>query len=99
MNRILILAVSALWSSRAAPPLPISAPPLPPTFSWTGVYVGVNVGYSCDPMFGATSALGATGVESPNFIGAFGGGQIVYGKTARCGRTKELMMFSSSAQA
>jgi outer membrane immunogenic protein len=76
------------------PPVAPPPPPPPPVFSWTGVYLGANAGYiwgartgvdsyglavvDNDPLFGATSALGASGVASPNLNGAFGGGQIGY---------------------
>lgn len=82
-------AVAADLPAVAAPP-----PPPPPAFSWTGVYLGANGGYMWgarnglssfgraivdnDPPFGATSALGVGGVSTPNFTGAFGGGQVGY---------------------
>ncbi|MBY6240768.1 outer membrane protein [Methylosinus sp. Sm6] len=87
------LGVAAIGGRAAAADLAAIAPP-PPPFSWTGVYLGANAGYIWGarngidsrgfamldnaPLFGATSALGARGVSTPSFNGAFGGGQIGY---------------------
>jgi outer membrane immunogenic protein len=49
------------------------APPLAPTFSWTGFYVGAHVGYGWGG--GNWDSLAAT---SPNNNGVIGGGQIGY---------------------
>ena len=69
--------------------LPLKAPPLPPApvYSWTGFYIGGNVGYSWgngnsnyyDPNFGA-SGLGppSSNPLSQRIDGVIGGGQIGY---------------------
>lgn len=90
------IALAALAGRAAAADLPAATtpPPPPPVFSWTGFYLGADVGYTWgasngiasygvvafdhDPPFGAASALGASGVITPNFNGAFGGGQVGY---------------------
>jgi outer membrane immunogenic protein len=89
------VALAALAGRAAAADLPAATtPPPPPVFSWTGFYLGADVGYTWgasngiasyglvafdrDPPFGAASALGASGVVAPNFNGAFGGGQVGY---------------------
>jgi outer membrane immunogenic protein len=60
---------------RAAPPPPL---PIPPAFTWTGFYVGVNAGYGfasgssfTDPTYGTVTRSGDRG-------GFVGGGQLGY---------------------
>lgn len=72
-------AFAADLPSRNAPP--IYAPPPPPVFSWTGVYVGAQIGYE----FGlANSALFPTGTSAgvafanSNPNGVVGGAHIGY---------------------
>jgi outer membrane immunogenic protein len=90
---LVLAAVSGRAVAADLPSIAPPAPP-PPVFSWTGGYLGANGGYlwgaragissyglavvDNDPLFGATSALGAGGVSTPSFSGAFGGGQIGY---------------------
>jgi outer membrane immunogenic protein len=101
MKAISLLAAAALAAAvgaAAAADLPSAVapppPPPPPVFTWTGIYLGTNIGFTWgarqgvnsvglvaidnDPLFGLTSAAGATGVTSPSLTGAFGGGQIGY---------------------
>lgn len=88
------LALTALAGSAIAADLPSVKAPPPPVFSWSGFYIGANVGYTWgaknaigsfavpffdnDPFFGAASAAGATVGVAPDFNGAIGGGQIGY---------------------
>lgn len=99
MKAISLLAAAALAAAvgpvaAADLPSPLAPPPPPPVFTWTGLYLGTNIGFAWgarqdvssvglvaidnDPLFGLTSATSATGVVSPNMSGAFGGGQIGY---------------------
>ena len=47
MKKILLGSVALIMMSVPvlAADMPVKARPLPPAFSWTGCYVGVNVGY------------------------------------------------------
>ncbi|WP_036284622.1 outer membrane protein [Methylocystis sp. ATCC 49242] len=75
-------ALAADLPSHKAPPAYI---PPPPTFTWTGLYGGVNIGYSfnaggagwgyfADPLL----LSGATWTANPSAQGVIGGGQIGY---------------------
>jgi outer membrane immunogenic protein len=92
---IALIAVAAIGAAHAAdlPNVkgpPAFAPPPPPVFSWTGFYVGANVGYgwgestgSLDPnfpnLFGAATAVAGGFIPSRLGVrpqGVIGGGQI-----------------------
>ena len=87
MKRVLIaVAMGLLTVSAFAADLPMRAPPPTPVyipaFSWTGIYIGVNGGYSS----GTTTTVGSSGGLSTNgFVagGTFGGnfqaGMFVFG--------------------
>jgi outer membrane immunogenic protein len=86
MNKLIaslgIFAVASLNPAYAAPPAPLAVP----AWSWTGFYVGVNVGGSwgrsetdanlSDPFF-TGAVLFATPIDF-NMNGVIGGGQIGY---------------------
>jgi len=80
-----MLASFAAIQSASAADMALKAPPPAPVYSWTGFYIGANVGYSWgkgnsdyyDPNFGASG----TGAISNNPLserldGVIGGGQI-----------------------
>lgn len=81
-----LVAVSA--SSGFAADLPVKAPPMVTTttaFTWTGFYIGGNVGYGWGKFNGTTTLTtpfvpgGLTTIGgSENFDGVIGGGQIGY---------------------
>ena len=87
VKRVLIaLTMALLTVSAFAADLPMRAPPPAPVyipaFSWSGIYIGVNGGYS----FGTTTTVGSSGGLSTNgFVagGTFGGnfqaGMFVFG--------------------
>lgn len=70
-------------AASAAPKKPLPPPPLPPAWSWTGFYIGGNVGYSWGNsnttvnFFDPTGLLGSaqSSFGMPGFVG---GGQIGY---------------------
>ena len=69
MKRVLIALATGLVSAQAlAADLPMRAPPPPlapayvPVFSWSGVYIGINGGYS----LGTTTTVGGSGGLSTN---------------------------------
>jgi outer membrane immunogenic protein len=55
--------------------VPSAVAPVP--YSWTGLYLGLNAGYSSTKLT-ETLETGATGLGSANLSGAIGGGQIGY---------------------
>jgi outer membrane immunogenic protein len=88
--KTLILGSVALAAMIAAPAMaadmPLKAPPMvAPLYSWTGFYIGANVGYSWgkarsdyyDPNFGAFGASSFNPL-SEKLDGVIGGGQIGY---------------------
>jgi outer membrane immunogenic protein len=93
MKRSLIVAVAMLAAGSAyAADLPVKAPPVAvPVFTWTGPYIGLNVGYSWGSQTingnatgtsttgGVTTALATTPLfGSGSLNGVIGGGQIGY---------------------
>jgi outer membrane immunogenic protein len=80
---VALLATPALAADLTPAPIYTKAPP-PPVYSWTGFYVGGNVGYSWgqgsstynDPNF--AGFLSTTISESQSLDGIIGGGQIGY---------------------
>jgi outer membrane immunogenic protein len=87
--KFLILGSVALAAMIAGPAMaadmPLKAPPLAPIYSWTGFYIGANVGYSWgrarslynDPNFPNNDAP-ALNPLSQRLDGVIGGGQIGY---------------------
>ena len=64
-----IVAIAGLVGTPAfAADLPVKAPPPPPApiYSWTGFYVGGNVGYSW-----GNAHTDLTGLASTTFVGVF----------------------------
>lgn len=80
-------AMAADLPSRTAP---VYAPPLPPVFTWSGGYIGINAGYAFDysSRFNTTNGLGGVGAQGVptsrpatvrvNSDGFTAGGQIGY---------------------
>lgn len=77
------LLVSAFFSFASAADMPLKAPPLPPApvYSWTGFYIGANVGYSWGDWH-STSNQPVFDFETPSakprVDGWLGGGQAGY---------------------
>jgi outer membrane immunogenic protein len=70
------LGAQAADLPRRAPPLPL---PLPPAFTWTGFYAGVNAGYAFQTGSGGFTDPTYGTVTGGNRSGGFaGGGQIGY---------------------
>jgi outer membrane immunogenic protein len=87
MKKILLGSVALIVMSAPvlAADMPVKARPLPPAWSWTGCYVGVNVGYGWETFRKSginqyNTATGAFIATHPDFSfdddGAVGGGQI-----------------------
>jgi len=83
---ITAIAVAALAGSALAADLPSRQPPpaflQPPLFSWTGVYIGGQIGYQWGPSRTQDFSLltGALGTSQPNYNadGVVGGAHIGY---------------------
>jgi outer membrane immunogenic protein len=74
------VAGSLIASSSFAADIPAyKGAPAVPYFSWTGFYLGGNVGYGKGSASGTVTALGTTtSLGSENLKGALGGGQVGY---------------------
>jgi outer membrane immunogenic protein len=84
---VLTAAVSVIASTQMASAadllLPIKAPPPPPVFSWTGFYLGANLGDGWSASHGPVTLSNNFGAVVPGFVntdpkGAFGGIQAGY---------------------
>lgn len=73
-----IIAVAAMIGRPVlAADMPLKAPPPPAAFSWTGFYVGGNVGYSWGDAH-TTIAGDATAVALQPFLGGFPGNNVAF---------------------
>ena len=75
-----LLALPAFGADLASRAAPAYAPPPPPTFSWTGFYLGANAGLS-GGNFNSSDYYGTFGSgdqNAANSIGFSGGGQLGY---------------------
>jgi outer membrane immunogenic protein len=75
-----VLALPAFGADLASRAAPAYAPPPPPTFSWTGFYLGANAGLS-GGNFNSSDYYGTFGSgdqNAANSIGFSGGGQLGY---------------------
>ncbi len=87
-RRIFAVLAATLCSTAAMaadlPPVPATVAPLVPAFSWTGIYLGVNIGYGGDHFvypfaLNATDGSGGiSGTASVTSGGVLGGGQVGY---------------------
>jgi opacity protein-like surface antigen len=78
MKKILVAAIAAaaFGMPAIAADMPVKAPPMgAPAFSWTGCYLGGNVGGAWGRDSDWEFELGGTGGD-PKYSGAIGGGQI-----------------------
>jgi outer membrane immunogenic protein len=75
MRSIIAFAFSALATSAIAADMPVKAPPAPaPVYTWTGSYIGGNIGWAEVSAHFDDSRLGDDGRLSKS--GFAGGGQI-----------------------
>jgi len=72
---VALAAGSASAADLAARPV-YKAPPPAPVYSWTGVYWGVNVGYSWGQAKNDVNVFGIPASDSQDVNGVIGGGQI-----------------------
>jgi outer membrane immunogenic protein len=67
-------AVGADWPPAAPAPAPVYGPPPVPIFTWTGFYIGANVGYGIARE--TAQIQGISGSASETLNGIVGGGQL-----------------------
>jgi outer membrane immunogenic protein len=72
----LVVAICAAPAAAADLPMVTKAPVAAPVFSWTGCYLGANLGYGWGRASATTTGGGFTGSASENLNGVVGGGQI-----------------------
>lgn len=73
------MTAAAAGSSAWAADLPVyKAPPVVPAFSWTGFYIGANVGYGWARGQSWNTINGVTTTSSGKMNGVVGGGQLGY---------------------
>jgi outer membrane immunogenic protein len=73
---ILALAAGSACAADLARPVYKAAPPPAPVYSWSGFYVGANVGYSWGQAKNDVSVAGVGFSDSQHMNGVIGGGQI-----------------------
>ena len=82
-----VLAATLCSSAAMAadlPPVPATVAPLVPAFSWTGIYLGVNIGCGGDHFvypFALNATDGSGGISATASVtsgGVLGGGQVGY---------------------
>src|SRR4051794_4160855 len=78
-----LLALAALGVQAQAADMRVPAPsraaaPAYVPFSWTGFYIGGNVGYGWADASATVTALGVTATGTDNLNGIVGGGQLGY---------------------
>ncbi len=74
-----MIAAAAAGSSAWAADLPVyKAPPAVAAFSWTGFYLGANLGYGWAHGESSTTVGGVTRSSAGNVDGLIGGGQLGY---------------------
>jgi outer membrane immunogenic protein len=79
-----VLLLTLFSTTALAADLPVAPPPVPPVFTWTGFYLGANLGFGGDrsvyPFSAAAVGGGAafTGSFSITSSGVIGGGQVGY---------------------
>ncbi len=70
-----LLAITKLaWGADMAPP--VAPVPYPATYTWSGIYLGLNAGYSSARVDQTVAGGGLSGTGSTNLPGGIGGAQI-----------------------
>jgi outer membrane immunogenic protein len=75
---LMVLGGSAIAADISRRPAYSPPPPPAPVYTWTGLYWGVNIGYSWGQAKTDVTALGFTASESQNIEGVIGGFQSGY---------------------